>query len=590
MRSQIKQRLRSSSLKPLNAIPPAQSSAEYSRPLANLAARILYRSPLPLQSNIPVFVLDAAAFPDAKDVDYDVLLPYVIARLPEEDELIGGSDYEIVFFAGGGDSGATASRKARPGWGWFLQAYHVLTRATRKRLQKLYIVHEKRWIRMLVETFSTVVSPKFRKKIVHVSTITGLALHIPIEDLLIPPSAYLCDRRRSPDIHAPYVSGRRAFGVRDPLPLSFTGSVRLPRILRESTSFLLMDRCVKTEGIFRTNARAAVVDILKEAYDRGQKFIVWREKDTVLAFSHLKSGSRPAWVHDIEEADGYGVYTAASLIKCWYSCLRDPIFPESCYVTLETQYDLDGRPITIDNILELLSKDANFSIITQTAKLILTMHLFPLLSKIIQYQDWNQMSPFNLAACFAPALLCGSDPIRDASIVRTIRRILEAAIRDWKTRLAPALGMDDEKFDESLRVPELPADREDPLEQVQIPSRYADTQSTGIILVDNDESEEEEDDVKPTLPPRPIDQHSTTSFSGNAVKRKPVPTLSTPPRYSAVFGSRSDVSSTPMTITNLSQQDDVDLSSLSEALGADMSPTRPMSMPRKPVPEINGEG
>ena len=37
----------------------------------------------------------------------------------------------------------------------------------RKRLQKLYIVHEKAWVRILTEIFSTIVSPKFRRKIYH---------------------------------------------------------------------------------------------------------------------------------------------------------------------------------------------------------------------------------------------------------------------------------------------------------------------------------------------------------------------------------------------------------------------------------------
>ena len=40
----------------------------------------------------------------------------------------------------------------------------------RKRLRKMYIVHEKNWIRILIEMFSTVVSPKFRKKVVHGET------------------------------------------------------------------------------------------------------------------------------------------------------------------------------------------------------------------------------------------------------------------------------------------------------------------------------------------------------------------------------------------------------------------------------------
>ena len=167
MRSQIANRLRSNSI-PLPSVPPPQTSKEYSITLANLAAEILYRSPLPSQNDLPVFILNAAAFPDARNRDYDALLPYVLSRLPDDEELIGGHGYEVVFFAGGGGGNeAMQTKKARPGWGWFLQAYHVLNRATRKRLQKLYLVHEKNWIRVLVEMFATVVSPKFRKKIVH---------------------------------------------------------------------------------------------------------------------------------------------------------------------------------------------------------------------------------------------------------------------------------------------------------------------------------------------------------------------------------------------------------------------------------------
>ena len=175
----------------LTSQPPPISSTHYSLPLATLAARILYKSPLPSNADLPVYILDAAAFPDAKSIDYDALLPYVLARLPGEEELIGGESYEVVFFAGGaeapegGNKGRTSrsaraqdgpeggnaadkrSRKSRPGWGWFLQAYQVLTRAMRKRLMRLYVVHEKGWIRVVMEMFATIVSPKVRKKVVH---------------------------------------------------------------------------------------------------------------------------------------------------------------------------------------------------------------------------------------------------------------------------------------------------------------------------------------------------------------------------------------------------------------------------------------
>lgn len=166
MRSQLAHKLRSASI-PLSTVPPAPTSTEYSASLATLAAHILYPSPLPSPHDLPVYILNAAALPDAKCTNYDALLPYVLAQLPDEEQLIEGQGYELVFFAGGSADGPATTKKGRPGWGWFFQAYHVLSRAMRKRLQKLYIVHEKNWIRILIEMFSTVVSPKFRKKVIH---------------------------------------------------------------------------------------------------------------------------------------------------------------------------------------------------------------------------------------------------------------------------------------------------------------------------------------------------------------------------------------------------------------------------------------
>lgn len=167
MRSHIASRLRSSSVSSLSAIPPPQGSAEYSPVLARAAASILYRSPELSQSGLPIYIVNAAALPDAQEVDFDALLPYVLARLPDEEELLTGTEYEVIFFAGGNPESSSSLKKDRPGWGWFIQAYHVLSRAMRKRIQKLYIVHERTWVRILVEMFSTIVSSKFRKKIEH---------------------------------------------------------------------------------------------------------------------------------------------------------------------------------------------------------------------------------------------------------------------------------------------------------------------------------------------------------------------------------------------------------------------------------------
>lgn len=152
----------------LATVPPPPDSSDHSPAMAKYANSILYRSPIPSAAGLPIYILNAAALPDSKEVDYDTLLPYVLARLPGEDDLVNGQEYEVIFFAGsGGGELSGNNKKAKPQWGWFFQAYHVLSRAMRKRIQKLYIVHEKTWVRLLVEAFSTIVSPKFRRKIVH---------------------------------------------------------------------------------------------------------------------------------------------------------------------------------------------------------------------------------------------------------------------------------------------------------------------------------------------------------------------------------------------------------------------------------------
>lgn len=249
MRQAFRQRARASSL---SAVAPSPTSPDYNSAMATAAASILYLSPLPSPNGHPIYILNSAALPDTADVEYDTLLPYVLARLPGQEDLIAGTEYEVVVFAGGNADSATSGRKGHPGVGWFIQAYHVLTRAMRKRIQKLYIVHERRWVRVLSEVFSTIASPKFRRKIVHASSLTQLAQHIDITGLLIPPSAYLRDRDLSSNIYVEHMSGRRAFSARPPLPKGMDGSSRLPRVLREMSSFILLH--VGTEGLFRSDS------------------------------------------------------------------------------------------------------------------------------------------------------------------------------------------------------------------------------------------------------------------------------------------------------------------------------------------------
>ncbi|KAK3647879.1 hypothetical protein LTR56_007853 [Elasticomyces elasticus] len=539
----------------LSTVPPADTSNDYLPELAAVAASIIYKSPLPTKEGRPVYILNAAAFPDAFEVDYDSLLSYVLARLPGEDELLSGTEYEVVFFAGGQPDGATTEKKQGPGMGWYLQAYHVLSRATRKKLQRLYIVHPRTWVRVLIGVFGTVVSPKFKRKIIHVSTLSQLALHIPIEKLLIPPTTYLVDRKYSPDIDVPYMSTRQAFGARHALPKNInTGKTRLPRMLRETTSFILLPQNVVSEGLFRIPPHSTLASVLKEAYDRGQQFIIWKEKGATV----VQPGIDQALLDEVRLEDAYSVHLAASLIKLWYRELREPIIPESSYAELREKYAAPDVEVTPEDLAELILVASPASPLTPTSRDILTRHLLPLLSEVASHEEKNKMNAENLAILFSMCLVCGSNQMEDAKMANVIKKILQAAISMWP-ELRRGLGIEDGSFETDLQPPPELRDYEDPIEdEIHHHQRMSedDMVENRIVMSDMDESLAEPKQA-PTLPPRPLRSRAVSAAKQakqllpsldisitSPLKRKPAPPSANPesapaalepPRYSTVF-------------------------------------------------------
>ncbi|KAL9611370.1 MAG: hypothetical protein Q9167_003989 [Letrouitia subvulpina] len=604
-------RLRSPSTTRLNSVPPDAHSPTYSPYLVALAARILYRSPLPssppdnlgkpcatspLSSNppqvfssptsgLPLYVLNIGALPDAREVDYDQLLPYVLARLPGEEELLGGHGWECVVFAGEWGAGVEKGRavpfmpvnrgacakedsalrggtrdegkgkstpgpangSSRPSWGWCVQAYYLLSRAMRKRLRRLYIVHERAWVRLLVEMFATVGSPKFRKKVVHCSSISSLGNWLRVEDILVPPRAWSLDLKGK---HGERAEGRRVFGVRQPLIKGENGKERLPRCLREATKFLLTEDVVRIEGLFRVNARKEAVESLQRVYERGQKFVVWREKETVLCLPSFREGFGDVGVEELELMEGFEGHAAAGLVKSWYRELKEPIFPPKCYQALEKFYGKVEEPWGLKTLTDMLSMDSQWTILDATARKILTAHLLPLLSRIESSKNWNHMTSHNLAVCFAPTLLRSPDILEDTKMSKIVCCIIEEATTLWEKGLAAALRLDNIVFEQSLRPPEATQDREDPLEEGGDSNAGQDceAQMDGITMIDNEFSDYEEQPPPlppraPPLPPRPQRAVIAPDLTENAseLRRKPAPAVCPLPRYSVIMRNRPAV-------------------------------------------------
>jgi Rho GTPase-activating protein 1 len=372
---------------------------------------------------------------------------------------------------------------------------------------------------------------------------------MPIEDLLIPPSTYLYDRRVSDDIYAPYASGRRAFGARQPFPTSKAGNTRLPRVLRETTNFLLLEENIGAEGLFRVPPHAKLKECLKEAYDRGQKYIVWKDNGATLELPvYPRAEHQDEIIAELDPRDAYSVYMAAGLIKSWYADLRQPIFPQGCYHDLKRLFGDPQDPPDLERLTDLFSPSSEWSFLSTTSRIILTRHLLPLISAVSARQEQNKMTSENIAVCFAPTLLCGPDQLEDAKMSSIIRRILTEAADLWTESLRESCGVDKDAFEEELRLPSDAADWDDPVEgnKTRTTTQEDEIQITGIILQDNEKHPEQ----PPPLPPRSNKPQprsaSGQSPSDSLTKRKPAPPLQVPPRYSTVISDNPhDVSESP---------------------------------------------
>lgn len=107
----------------------------------------------------------------AEACDFDDLLPSIldIIRTNARTTRKNGEhvlEYELLIFCAGNH---------RPSWPWLIHNISKLNKRFRKGLQKLYLVHEKSWIRVCMQLMENIVSPKFGRKICHLRNLSQLA-------------------------------------------------------------------------------------------------------------------------------------------------------------------------------------------------------------------------------------------------------------------------------------------------------------------------------------------------------------------------------------------------------------------------------
>lgn len=215
-----------------------------------VAERVVYpSSTFDPSTRLPLVIMNSTAFPKSPEDYTSELMARIIERLPV-------TSYALVFFACGAPN--------KPSWSWISKIYAMLDRQVKKRVGKVYVVHESWWVRAVTEMFRGVVSSKFKKKMVHVSCLSELAKHIDITQINIPPAVYIHNLKAEPTITIPRHHSP-IFGV----PLHRDGaSVVYPSMWQDCCQYL------KVTGVFTRDIflreEDQVTRILRDCYDRGQ--------------------------------------------------------------------------------------------------------------------------------------------------------------------------------------------------------------------------------------------------------------------------------------------------------------------------------
>ncbi|KAK9432159.1 hypothetical protein V1505DRAFT_420128 [Lipomyces doorenjongii] len=350
---------------PLPSCKPVETREYTEIEIRSIVDRVLYPTDLEdPATGAPVFVLNSTALPAPQAINYNLLLPHLLAVVRH----VG--DYSIIFFAGGGSY--------RPSWPWMIQTYSKLDRDLRKSLKRLYIVHENWWVRTIMEMVAGAVSGKFRKKSVHgrildivFPNLTALGQHLDIRFVSIPLAVYVHDRKLEPNIEFESQQGV-VFG-RD-LPSEGV----MPYFWRECIDHLSVEG-IYTPSIFRISPKLDHLSILREAFDRCQ-------------------------LVDLHE---YSPHVVASLLKLFLRLLPTPPLP----------YSLIGKFPDFTPTAENTIMVAN-SLPRQT--IVLFSLLVPLLRTIALHERSSRMTIANLAKCITPSLIRIAVPTEETAIMSPV--------------------------------------------------------------------------------------------------------------------------------------------------------------------------
>ncbi|KAH7885497.1 hypothetical protein F5I97DRAFT_1886063 [Phlebopus sp. FC_14] len=319
----------------------------------------------------PMVIINASALPDPHEVSYDLLLTRILAYL----DLYVESDYTVVFFAAGG--------RYAPSWNWVWKAYRSLSRKYRKNLKRLYIVHPSFFSKMLFSLAGAVISPKFFRKIVYISTLSELARHVPLTQIDIPPAVYQENSKHEKQVEMPIPIRASVFGVPLEELMGYDGEKgSVPRVVKDSIQYI-RESGLDKDGLFRRSPNSVLLKQVQQAYDRGQVV-------------SLNTFDDP--------------YLASVLLKKYLRDLPDPLFPESLYPSIRQCPMPSNDPVDMAAVIYI--RDTLLPQLVPCVYILLS-HVIHLLHEVSLHASNNRMDAHNLAVVICPNLVKSPNPLKD---------------------------------------------------------------------------------------------------------------------------------------------------------------------------------
>ncbi|KAF9240270.1 divergent CRAL/TRIO domain-containing protein [Melanogaster broomeanus] len=313
----------------------------------------------------PMVIINASALPDPHQVSYDLLLSRILSYL----DLYVESDYTVVFFAAGG--------KYAPSWNWVWKAYRSLSRKYRKNLKRLYIVHSSFFSKMLFSLAGAIISPKFFRKLVYISTLSDLAHHVPLTQIDIPPAVYQENLKQEKQIDMPIPIRASIFGVPLEELMGYDGEKgSIPRVVKDAIQFI-RESGLDEDGLFRRSPNSA---LLKQVVS-------------------VETFNDP--------------HLASVLIKKYLRDLPDPPFPESLYPVIRQCPMASSDPADMAAVTYI--RDTLLPRLMPCVYILLSPVLH-LLHDVSLHSSKNRMDAHNLAIVICPNLVKSSNPMKDVLI------------------------------------------------------------------------------------------------------------------------------------------------------------------------------